>query len=226
MARKPPYIEDSIEKLKIAILSITREKLSENYSQSLRDLVDKCLNIDPDSRPTIEEVLRYPLVRAELTNILNDFVPLTYNYPTAMTARLVLEQVIEIQCELAKSTDYGLFVTDPSLLRVANTPNTQFLLQAELRAIQNGLQYIEIKNEKGTIYNGYVKDGIAEGVGINISTDGEKYIGECHLNKLHGCVKREWADGNKYWGGHKDGKKEGYGTWEWADGSRYIGQWV
>jgi serine/threonine protein kinase len=110
--------------------------LSENYSQSLRDLVDKCLNTDPDSRPTIEQVLRYPLVRAELTNILNDFVPLTYNYPTAMTAHFVLEQVIEIKCILAKSTDYGLTVTDPSLIRVANTPNTQFLLQAELRAIQ------------------------------------------------------------------------------------------
>jgi hypothetical protein len=44
---------------------------------------------------------------------------------------------------LAKSTDdYGLPVT-PSLLRVANTPNTQFLLQAELRAIKNGFKYKE-----------------------------------------------------------------------------------
>jgi serine/threonine protein kinase len=159
MARKEPYIEDSIDKLKQAILSKPREKLSENYSQSLRDLVDMCLNTDPDSRPTIEQVLRHPLVRAELTNILSDLVPLTFDYPTAMTAHLVLEQVVEIQCMLAKSSDYGLTVTDPSLIRVAKTPNTQFLLQAELRAIQNGLQYGQIKNEKGTIYNGYVKDG-------------------------------------------------------------------
>jgi hypothetical protein len=57
---------------------------------------------------------------------------------------------------LAKSTDHGLTVTDPSLLRVANIPNTQFLLQAELRAIQNGLQYKEIKYSDGDIYNGYV----------------------------------------------------------------------
>jgi serine/threonine protein kinase len=96
MARKEPYNEDSVDKLKLAIFSKPREKLSENYSQSLRDLVDKFLNTDPDNCPTIEQLLRYPLVRAELTNILNDFVPLTYNYPTAMTAQLVLEQVIEI----------------------------------------------------------------------------------------------------------------------------------
>ena len=83
--------------------------------------------------------MRYPIVRTELGNILKDFVPLTFNYPTAMSAHLVLEQVIEIQCMLAKSTDYELAVTNPSLLRVSNTLNSQFLMQAELRAIKVGL---------------------------------------------------------------------------------------
>jgi hypothetical protein len=166
-------------------------------------------------------------VRAELDNILSDFVPLTYNYPTAISAHLILEQVIEIQCMLAKSTDdYGLFVTDPSLIRVANTPNTQFLLQAELRAIQSGLQYKEIKYNNGNIYKGYVKDGKKEGVGSKTLTDGQKDIAEYHLDKSNGCGKGEWVSGNKYWGESKDGKMEGYGTFEWASGKRYIGQWV
>jgi hypothetical protein len=206
----------------MAIWTKPREKLSNIYSQSLRDLVDLLLNTDPDTRPNIERVLRYPLVRAELDNILNDLVPLTYNYPTAMTAHLLLEQVIEIQCTLAKSTDYGLFVTDLSLIRVANTPNTQFLLQAELRAIQKGLQYGQIKYSDG-IYNGYVKDGKREEVGITTWTDCQKEYGEYHLNKLHGCAKVEYANGSSYWGEYKDGKREGYGTWEGANGDRYIG---
>jgi hypothetical protein len=128
------------------------------------------LNTDPKKRPNIEQVLRYPVVRAELDNILNDLIPLTYDYPTAMSAHLVLEQVVEIQCMLAKSTDdYGLQLTDQSLVRVANTPNTQFLLQAELRAIQQGLEYIEEKYPSGNIYSGYVnKDGLVEGAGITI----------------------------------------------------------
>jgi hypothetical protein len=84
------------------------------------------------------------VVRAELNNIFKDLIPLTYNYPTAFSTHLVLEQVVEIQCMLAKSTDdYGLKVIDHSLIKVANTPYT-FLLQAELRAIQQGLQYKEI----------------------------------------------------------------------------------
>jgi hypothetical protein len=126
---------------------------------------------------------------------------------------------------LAKSTDdYGLTVADPSLLRVANTPNTQFLLQAELRAIQNGLQYIEVKVNEKVTYKGYVdKDGNWEGVGMIISSDGSKIYGEWHLNNLHGCRKMETENGNSYWKEFKDGKAEGYGTAEEANGNRYIG---
>jgi hypothetical protein len=117
-------------------------------------------------------VLRHPLVRAELDNILKDFIPLTYNYPTAISTHLVLEQLVEIQCMLAKSTDdYGFALFDKSLIRVANPPYT-FLLQAELRAINSGLKYREeIELVMYARYTGYVdEDGQMEGVGI-INTD-------------------------------------------------------
>jgi hypothetical protein len=45
---------------------------------------------------------------------------------------------------------------DESLLRVANTPDTHFLLQAELKAIKQGLQYAEIEYKDGRKYKGYV----------------------------------------------------------------------
>ena len=74
---------------------------------------------------------------------------------------------------LAKSTDdYGLAVTDQSLIRVAKAPYT-FLLQAELRAINSGLEYREIKYSDGGKYTGYVnKDGKTEVVGIAITDIG------------------------------------------------------
>jgi len=139
MARKLPYIGGDDHEVNMAIWSKPRDKLPNIYSQSLKDLVDFLLNRDPKSRPSIEKVLRYPLVREELGNILRDLLPLTYNYQTATSVHLVLEQVLEIQCMLSKSTDYTLTVSDESLIRVANTPDTQFLLQAELKAIQQGL---------------------------------------------------------------------------------------
>jgi hypothetical protein len=77
---------------------------------------------------------------------------------------------------LAKSTDYGLPLIDHSLLKVANTPHTEFLLQAELRAIQAGLQYKEkeIKLEDyDEIFKGYVnQDDQKEGPGIRIFSHG------------------------------------------------------
>jgi MORN repeat len=169
----------------------------------LRDLVDYCLIKDQASRPSIEQVLRYPIVREELNNILNDLIPLTYNYPTAKSAHLVLEQIVEIQCMLLKTPEYGLTVSDPSLLRVANTPDTQFLLQPELRAIQQGLEYGQIKYSDG-VYDGYIKDGKKEGVGIRKLTYGQIDMGEFHLNKCNGCGKTKFANGNRYWGEIKD----------------------
>jgi hypothetical protein len=64
---------------------------------------------------------------------MNDFIPLTYVYSTALSAHKVLEQIVEIQCMLAKSTDYGL--NSDYMLRVAYTDDTHFLVQAEIKAI-------------------------------------------------------------------------------------------
>ena len=56
-----------------------------------------------------------------------------------------------IQCNLAKGCDYGLAMIDKSLLSVANIEDTEFLVQAELNAIKQGLQYKQIE------YNDVVK---------------------------------------------------------------------
>jgi hypothetical protein len=53
------------------------------------------LILNQDKRPNIQQVLRYPIVRAELDNILNDFVPQTFTYPTAIDAHKVLEKILE-----------------------------------------------------------------------------------------------------------------------------------
>ena len=103
---------------------------------------------------------------------------------------------------LAKSTDdYGFTVTDESLLRVANSHNTQFLLQAELRAIHQGLEYREIQLNQDLKHHGYVdQNGLPEGVGMRIRTDGYKDYVEWFLNKPHGCGKVEIADCDTHWG--------------------------
>jgi hypothetical protein len=118
--------------------------------------------------------LRQPIVRAELDNILNDFIPLTKKYSTANSVHMLLEQIVEVQFLLAISTDYGLPLIYKSLLKVANTTDTHFLLQAELKALKKFLYYEEIHYHNGSKYQGYInEDGQREGPGILISIIGE-----------------------------------------------------
>jgi serine/threonine protein kinase len=91
MAKKEPYTQIGILKRIEAIKNNERESLSMTYSKELRELVDLCLTLDQINRPNIEKILRYPLIRVELDKIFNYMIPLTYNYPTALSAHLVLE---------------------------------------------------------------------------------------------------------------------------------------
>jgi len=72
-------------------------------------------------------VLRQPIIRAELDNILNDFTPLTFDLSTADSAHKIMKQIVEIQSVLSLSCDYGLPAANKSLLKVANSVDTQFL---------------------------------------------------------------------------------------------------
>jgi hypothetical protein len=49
------------------------------------------LTVDKRKDPTIYQLLRQPLVRAELDEILNDLVYLTFDFSTAPIAHKVLE---------------------------------------------------------------------------------------------------------------------------------------
>jgi hypothetical protein len=118
-----------------------------------------------------------------------------------------------------------------TVLLIANTHDTRHLLQGELRAIQQGLQFVEnmelIRPTYKGIYRGYVNsDGQREGVGVTIWDDGEKQYAEYHNDQVHGLGLTKFASGNSYLGEHKHGDYHGYGTMHWAyNGQTYTGQW-
>ena len=92
---------------------------------------------------------------------MEDFIELTKSYATSEQAHLFLEKVIEIQWIIVRTPYYGL-VVDKSLLRIANTEESEFLAQSEQKAINDGLQFCEQKkfeNEwvKG-VYRGYINE--------------------------------------------------------------------
>ena len=58
------------------------------------------------------------------------------------------------------------------------------------------------EKENHPVYNGDVKDGVPNGLGLMISPNGDKYEGE-------------WMDG----------LKNGQGTFTFPDGKKYVGEW-
>ena len=87
-----------------------------------------------------------------------------------------------------------------TILHIANDEEFQWLLQPELKAIKDGLIYVEDKichyDGYDGKYRGYLNaQGQRQGVGIVIDDDSKKFIGEWHKDNFHGIAKTEWNDG-------------------------------
>ncbi len=131
------------------------------------------------------------------THSLEANVLLTHNYKTSKAAHQRLEIIMKRECERAIKIDYGLYMLPDTILRIANVKKFQWLLQSELKAIKDGLIYVEDKDCDfiGTKakYRGYLNaQGQRQGVGIVINKYSNKYIGEWHEDKFHGIVKKEY----------------------------------
>ena len=92
---------------------------------------------------------------------MEDFIELTKSYATSEQAHLFLEKVIEIQWIIVRTPYYGL-VVDKSLLRIANTEESEFLAQSEQKAINDELQFCEGRDEEldgqKYVYRGYINE--------------------------------------------------------------------
>ena len=81
--------------------------------------------------------------------------------------------------------DYGLQMLPDTILHIVNDEKFQWLLQPELKAIKDGLIYVEDKacvyERKKCKYRGYLNaQGQRQGVGIFIAKYSNKFLGEWH----------------------------------------------
>jgi hypothetical protein len=86
--------------------------------------------------------------------MVEDLIPLTFNYQTSHSGHKLLGKIVEKRCEQAKIIDHGLAETG-AVVKLANTPETRWFLQGELKAIKDGHVYKEGKGENWA-YKGYV----------------------------------------------------------------------
>ena len=69
---KMPFIAQSLPKLSIKINKGEYAAPSSKYSSEIRDLLKKCLTLKPEERPSIDEILKMPLIKNRINNLLNE----------------------------------------------------------------------------------------------------------------------------------------------------------
>ena len=71
MTFKMPFNANSLPMLSIKILNGTYPPPPKLYTPELREIVSRCLNIDPAKRPSIQEILKTPIIRNRIKKFLD-----------------------------------------------------------------------------------------------------------------------------------------------------------
>ena len=69
---KMPFDAKSLPTLSIKINKGEYAAPSSKYSSEIRDLLKKCLTLKPEERPSIDEILKLPLIKNRINNLLNE----------------------------------------------------------------------------------------------------------------------------------------------------------
>ena len=76
----------------------------------------------------------------------------------------------------------------------------------------------------GMEYVGGLKNGVMNGQGTFTNANGEKYVGEWIGGRPTGQGTQTYYDGDKYVGLFKDGKYHGQGTYTFSYGGKFVGE--
>ena len=79
---KPPFDSDSLSGLALSIISGKYEPLPIHYSDNIKELVRELLSVDPQARPSINQLLRRPFIHSQIKKLLDQTI---YNREFAHT---------------------------------------------------------------------------------------------------------------------------------------------
>jgi hypothetical protein len=80
------------------------------------------------------------------THLFYELLLLTRDYKTSRAAHERLEDIMKRECEKMMIIDHGLQILPDTVLRIANAEKFKPFLQSELKAIKDGLVYVEDKS--------------------------------------------------------------------------------
>jgi len=77
----------------------------------------------------------------------------------------------------------------------------------------------------GDFYEGTWADGVRNGVGMQLCTDGSNYVGQYKEAKREGYGVYTFHNGDCYLGTYKQDLPNGLGVYLFEKGQKYMGEW-
>ena len=99
MTFKMPFNANSLPMLSVKIMKGNYTPPPSIYTKDLREIVSKCLMLNPSDRPTIQEILRMPIVQNRIKNFLNE---IEYNKEFSKTIAKKYKENKKIQVILSQ----------------------------------------------------------------------------------------------------------------------------
>lgn len=69
---KMPFEAPNLPLLSLKILRCNYNPIPDKYSKELKNLISLCLNVDPNKRPSVKEILKYPLIASRINKFLSE----------------------------------------------------------------------------------------------------------------------------------------------------------
>ena len=80
----PPYIREPQSRVMINIITLDPPAISNRWSQGFKDFVAACLTVDPEQRPSAEDLLKHPWLQNAST-CKGEYATMVDTYVTEMT---------------------------------------------------------------------------------------------------------------------------------------------
>jgi serine/threonine protein kinase len=199
---KAEYLEGKFPKLK------DNEK---KYTENMSDLIEKMLNVEPDKRPSLDEIIKECEVIKNLTRYEGE----TNNGVKEGKGKYFFDNgdIYDGEWKKGKIEGKGIYY-----YKNGNKYEGEWI-----NGKKEGKGILNYSN--GDKYDGEWKGNSKEGKGCYYYKNGNKYEGEWKNNKMEGKGILLYSNGDKFDGEWKDNKKDGNGIYYYTNGATKKGIW-
>ena len=113
MTFKMPFNANSLPMLSVKIMRGNYIPPPNFYTKDLRELVAKCLTVDPKIRPTINEILRMPLIKNRIRNFLDET---QYNKEFSRTITKKYKEKEKINVKIKENKGINVEIFEPKVI--------------------------------------------------------------------------------------------------------------